>query len=81
MNLHCGKSKEAGVPIQGPPSANKPSKKLKEADSTSSLGSSPKRIIRTKRRRKTSGSRFREPVIIPRIKDTSLAKIENLYLY
>jgi len=57
MNLHCGKSKEAGVPIQGPPSANKPSKKLKEADSTSSLGSSPNRSIKKKRRRKISESR------------------------
>lgn len=27
INMHCHKSKEAGVPIQGPPSANQPSKK------------------------------------------------------
>jgi len=30
INLHCNASKEAGVPIQGPPSASMPSKKARE---------------------------------------------------
>ena len=30
INLHCNKSKEAGVPIQGPPSASMPSRKARE---------------------------------------------------
>ena len=30
INLHCNKSKEAGVPVQGPPSASTPSRKAKE---------------------------------------------------
>jgi hypothetical protein len=30
INLHCNKSKEAGVPVQGPPSASMPSRKARE---------------------------------------------------
>eukprot|EP00095_Tigriopus_kingsejongensis_P009080 maker-scaffold742_size103727-snap-gene-0.20 protein:Tk09080 transcript:maker-scaffold742_size103727-snap-gene-0.20-mRNA-1 annotation:"protein polybromo-1 isoform x2" len=39
INMHCHKSKEAGVPVQGPPSANQPSKKY--ASPTPSLNLSP----------------------------------------
>ena len=50
INLHCNKSKEAGVPVQGPPSASMPSRKAKErreaeavAGLTSTQPKSPKK--------------------------------------
>ena len=39
INLHCNKSKEAGVPVQGPPSASMPSRKRREAEIASGLAS------------------------------------------
>ena len=38
INMHCHKSKENGVPIQGPPSASAPAKKSEKAMSKSELG-------------------------------------------
>lgn len=32
INMHCSRSREAGVPIQGPPSASQPSRKNKNKD-------------------------------------------------
>ena len=37
INMHCSRSREAGVPIQGPPSASQPSRKHKSKDSTESV--------------------------------------------
>lgn len=32
INMHCSRSREAGVPLQGPPSASQPSRKTKASD-------------------------------------------------
>ena len=39
INMHCSRSREAGVPIQGPPSASQPSRKHKSKESTGSVAS------------------------------------------
>ena len=51
INMHCSRSREAGVPIQGPPSASQPSRKNKSKDSietvcSNSTGSSQIKVRR-----------------------------------
>ncbi len=61
INLHCNKSKEAGVPVQGPPSASTPSRKARErreAEAAALGGQSQPKPVSKKKAPKTPKPRM-----------------------